>query len=148
MRKTLAVVQNPIEHVEDFEHLCALLWLQRRGVDVQHLFVDLFLVEVIVGRLELLTGLEPVELFVGMAVEEIAGIPVDFSVKIIPKTKFAVFTLSGELIEKDLSAEMREWLAAEGLSQTGNFIFNLYDERYKGMDNLKDSEIEVYVPIA
>jgi predicted transcriptional regulator YdeE len=88
------------------------------------------------------------EVFVGMAVEEIAGIPIDFSVKIIPKSRFAVFTLSGDLIEKDLSAEMREWLAADGLVQTGNFIYNLYDERYKGMDNLKVSEIEVYVPIS
>jgi AraC family transcriptional regulator len=88
------------------------------------------------------------EVFVGMAIGKIANVPIDFSIKIIPKTKFAVFTLSGDLIEKDLSVEMRGWLEADGLHQTNTFIYNLYDERYKGMDNLKDSEIEVYVPIA
>ena len=87
------------------------------------------------------------EVFVGMAIHKLDGIPIDFSIKIIPETKFAVFTLSGDQIEKDLTVEMSGWLEAAGLSQTGSFIYNLYDERYKGMDNLKDSEIEVYVPI-
>jgi len=87
------------------------------------------------------------EVFVGMAVKEMTEIPIDFSIKIIPETKFAVFTLSGDLIERDLTTDMHGWLEEEGLRQTGNFIYNLYDERYRGMDNLMDSEIEVYVPI-
>ncbi|MBT3276233.1 MAG: GyrI-like domain-containing protein [Spirochaetales bacterium] len=87
------------------------------------------------------------EVFVGMAINEIADVPVDLSIKALPKAKFAVFTLSGDLIEKDLSSDMRVWLEAEGQHQTGNFIYNRYDDRYKGMENLKDSEIEVYVPI-
>jgi predicted transcriptional regulator YdeE len=87
------------------------------------------------------------EVFVGMAVGRIADIPIDLSVKVIPAAKFAVFTLSGELVTQDLSTEMQTWLEQAGLRQTGSFIYNLYDDRYKGMANLQDSEIEVYVPI-
>ena len=88
------------------------------------------------------------EVFVGMKVDKLADIPIDLSVKVVPEAKFAVFTLSGDLITKDLSATMSQWLEAEGLRQTGNFVYNLYDERYKGMDNLAESEIEVYVPVS
>ena len=87
------------------------------------------------------------EVFVGMAVAGISDIPVDFSIKIIPSMRFAVFTLSGELIAEDLSTRMQTWLKADGLRQTGNFIYNVYDERYKGTDKLAESEIDVYVPV-
>ena len=87
------------------------------------------------------------EIFVGMEVKDLERIPVDLSVKILPEMKFAVFTLSGVTIANDLSAQMTGWLDAAGLKQTGNFVYNLYDERYKGTDNLEESEIEVYVPV-
>ena len=87
------------------------------------------------------------EVFVGIEVKDVVNLPVDLSVKSIPARKYAMFTLAGELIEKELSAEMAEWLAAAGLKQVGTFIFNLYDERYKGTQNHPDSEIEVYVPV-
>ena len=87
------------------------------------------------------------EVFAGMAIQKIVGIPVDLSIKVIPAMKYAVFTLAGKLIAQDLSAEMQGWLKTAGLRQTGSFIYNLYDERYKGTDDLQESEIEVYVPI-
>jgi len=87
------------------------------------------------------------EVFVGMEIKDLENVPIDLSLKILPVTRFAVFTLTGDLISTDLSTEMGQWLDAAGVSQTGNFIYNLYDERYRGMDDLEGSEIEVYVPI-
>lgn len=87
------------------------------------------------------------EVFVGMEIRGIEGIPVDLTVKVLPAMKYAVFTLTGDQITKDLSMDMRGWLESAGLRQTATFIYNLYDGRYKGMNDLQESEIDVYVPV-
>jgi AraC family transcriptional regulator len=88
------------------------------------------------------------EVFVGCRVANLSGIPVNLSVKLIPPTRYAVFTLSGSLIKEDWTGRMsREWLPENGLIQTANFAINVYDKRFKGMDRLDESELDVYVPV-
>jgi AraC family transcriptional regulator len=88
------------------------------------------------------------EVFVGFELREIAPVPVDLSIKILPPNRYAVFTLSGSIIVEDWTSRMSsEWLPENGLRQIGNYSFNLYDDRFKGMDRIDESEMMVYVPV-
>ena len=91
------------------------------------------------------------EVFVGFQLTTISAasiLPVDLSIKIIPANRYAVFTLSGDIITEDWTTRVSsEWLPNQGLKQTGNYSFNLYDDRFKGMDRIDESEMMVYVPV-
>ena len=43
---------------------------------------------------------------------------------------------------------VKEWLPDSGYEEAGKFVFEYYDdERFKGMENLEESELDVWVPI-
>lgn len=87
------------------------------------------------------------EVFVGVEVEKLGEIPVELLVKILPPAKYAVFTLEGEQIASDWSMMIYEWLEDSGYQAAGDYGFQRYDARFKGVDNLAESVLEAYVPV-
>lgn len=89
-----------------------------------------------------------VEVFVGMEVEGLEDLPVQTLVKILPPTKYAVFTLKGEQITSDWARIIyHEWMPGSGYAEAHRYLFQLYDARFKGLDNVDESELDVYVPV-
>jgi len=88
------------------------------------------------------------EVFVGMEILRLERLPVELSVKLLPPRQYAVFTLAGRQIvsswEQDL---VGEWFARSGRRADEGFGFERYDRRFKGLDRVEESEIEVYVPL-
>ncbi len=88
------------------------------------------------------------EVFVGMEITQLAGVPVEMLVKILPASRYAVFTLTGNEIISDWPRQIyQEWLPASGYRAAHRYSFQWYDHRFKGMDNLAESTIEIYVPV-
>jgi predicted transcriptional regulator YdeE len=87
------------------------------------------------------------EVFVGIAVERLEAVPVDLLVKILPASEYAVFTLQGEQISSDWHLEIDEWIAAAGYRVAHPFSFQYYDERFKGLDRIAESQLDVYMPV-
>jgi len=88
------------------------------------------------------------EVFVGMEVADLKDVPVEMLVKTLPASKYAVFTLQGAQIASDWSHEIySEWLPKSGYQLGADFSFQYYDRRFKGLDQLEESELDVYVPI-
>ena len=67
--------------------------------------------------------------------------------KILPPAQYAVFTLKGEQITSDWSKMIWEWMSGAGYESAYPYGFQLYDQRFKGLDNLEGSELDVYVPV-
>jgi predicted transcriptional regulator YdeE len=66
----------------------------------------------------------------------------------LPACKYAVFTFRGEEIAGDWSAAIyADWMPGSGYEQAHPYSFQLYDHRFKGVDSLADSVLDVYVPI-
>jgi AraC family transcriptional regulator len=86
-------------------------------------------------------------IFVGVEVEKIEDLPLELIAKILPETRYAVFTLKGQKIKSDLPLIWKKWLPDAGLETSFDFMIEYYDnQRFKGMDN-PDSELDIYVPI-
>jgi predicted transcriptional regulator YdeE len=88
------------------------------------------------------------EVYVGMIVETLDTIPIHCVAKTLPPCTYAVFTLRGEEIHTDWwNVIYSKWLPGSGYEISGNYNFQLYDKRFRGMDKLSESEIDVYVPV-
>ncbi len=87
------------------------------------------------------------EIFVGVEVDRLENVPVRLSIKILPPTKYAVFTLAGQEIVADWSAEMQAWLTRTGYQRAYAYGFQYYDERFKGMEQIDESVLDMYVPV-
>jgi predicted transcriptional regulator YdeE len=87
------------------------------------------------------------EVFVGSRIPGIEELPYHLMAKRLPSTQYAVFTLSGKEIVGDWEQEILAWLDQNGYRESYPFNFQYYDARYKGLDSVDDSEIDVYLPI-
>jgi AraC family transcriptional regulator len=88
------------------------------------------------------------EVFVGAAFTRLEGLPLQLVAKVLPPTQYAVFTIAGERIHGDWPHDIYEqWLPNSGYTSAHPFDIQYYDKRFKGMDNLVGSVIDVYVPI-
>ena len=88
------------------------------------------------------------EVYVGAEIKQVGELPVEMVIKILPPTTYAVFCLEGEQITSDWPFMIyQEWMPQAGYSSAFSFNFQYYDHRFKGMDNLAESVIDVYVPI-
>jgi predicted transcriptional regulator YdeE len=87
------------------------------------------------------------EVFIGVAVEQLETVPVDLLVKVLPATKYAVFTLEGEKISSDWHLEIDQWIKAAGYEHAHPYSFQYYDARFKGLDRLAESQLDVYMPV-
>ena len=68
-------------------------------------------------------------------------------VKILPATEYAVFTLQGEQISSDWHLEIDQWIAAAGYQRVHPYSFQYYVERFKGLDQIEESQLDVYMPV-
>lgn len=87
------------------------------------------------------------EVFVGIEVEQLEDVPVDVLIKILPPTTYAVFTLKGQQITSDWPKMIGQWMSRAGYQQAYKYGFQLYDQRFKGVDKIDESELDVYVPV-
>jgi AraC family transcriptional regulator len=87
------------------------------------------------------------EVFVGIEVNQLDNVPVELLVKVLPPTTYVVFTLQGEQIISDWSLMIAEWMLDADYVPSHTYGFQLYDRRFKGLDNLEGSELDVYVPV-
>lgn len=88
------------------------------------------------------------EVFVGMEVSKMDQVPLELSFKVLPASTYAVFTLSGTQIHADWNELIFEgWLAASEYETAFPYVIQAYDERFKGVDHIAESEIDVWIPI-
>jgi DNA gyrase inhibitor GyrI len=94
------------------------------------------------GELEVFTGVE-------VAQVQVMELPLEVVVKRVPGGRYAVFTLTGEEIVSDWLWQLdTEWLPALGVQRLATHSFQRYDARFKGMDRIAESELDVYIPLA
>lgn len=88
------------------------------------------------------------DVFVGVGATEMNGLIPGLLYKILPEGTYAVFTLSGQMITSDWSHEMEEsWLPASGYRERLPMAVQRYDGRFKGLDRIAESELDVLVPV-
>lgn len=88
------------------------------------------------------------EVFAGVEVASLANLPVEMQVKILPETDYAVFILQGQEIVSDWEMRIDGWLAEAGLQRAHPYSVQRYDPRFKGMDDLEGSVLEVWMPVS
>lgn len=86
------------------------------------------------------------EVFVGFEVSDLDQVPVELCLKILPKGEYAVFTLRGEAVQSD-ECIIDQWLASNGYRMAHQLFIQRYDERFKGLDRLSESELDLLVPV-
>ena len=89
--------------------------------------------------------------FVGVEVEKIEDIPLELVSKVLPAGTYAVFSVKGTQIttwEKDI---YEEWLPQSEYEEVVfdgyQFHIQCYGKRFKGLDRIEESEIDVYIPV-
>jgi len=87
------------------------------------------------------------EIFVGSKISEIGQLPFGLVAKVLPAARYAVFTLKGQAITGDWEREILAWLEQNSYREAYPFNFQFYDERYKGLNPVDESVIDVYIPV-
>jgi predicted transcriptional regulator YdeE len=88
------------------------------------------------------------DVFVGMEIEKAEAVHYELLLRVFPPNKYAVFTLKGQDITSDWHKKIYEgWLPKSGYNEANQYQFQYYDHRFKGMDNLDESELDVYIPV-
>ena len=87
------------------------------------------------------------EVFVGVEVAQLKDLPLEVAVKMLPATQYAVFTLKGQEITSDWAKMIYEWMPESGYQEAFPFMFQLYDQRFKGLQHLDVSALDAYVPV-
>lgn len=88
------------------------------------------------------------EVFVGVLVDKIEEIPLNCVAKQLPATNYAVFTLKGNEITSDWHNQIyNKWLPESEYESPYNYNIKYYDERFKDINQIKDSELDVYIPV-
>jgi len=91
-------------------------------------------------------------IFVGVEVDHLEEVPLELFGKVLPAGIYAYFTPKGKEITTWEDDFYKGWLIKSGyqLSAVGNYSFQVQcyeDDRFKGVDNLEESEIDIYIPI-
>jgi AraC family transcriptional regulator len=125
-----------------------LAYLAENRDRVKHLRGDDLAYEVHIGGYEETDAKGYYEVFVGMEVTELEDVPVQLLIKVLPPTRYAVFTLRGERIASDWPRMVyEEWLPSSGYQSAHDYLIELYDQRFKGLENLAGSELDIHVPV-
>lgn len=89
------------------------------------------------------------QVFVGREIRRVDELPVELLVKVLPPSLYAVFTLRGVEITSDWPQVIYgEWLPDSGYAPLHAYTFQQYDARFKGMDRIAESVLDVYVPVS
>ena len=87
------------------------------------------------------------EVFVGEEVNT-ATLPIALCAKYIPESDYLKMTLFGREIVGDWWLKLEtEILPALGFSAKSSHLIQVYDDRFKGMDNVDESILDVFIPI-
>lgn len=86
------------------------------------------------------------EVFVGAETTDPFAAPVDLCLKVMPEADYAVFTLRGRQIFGGEDCPIDEWLARSGYRALPLSI-QRYDERFKGIDRIEESELDFLIPL-
>ena len=87
------------------------------------------------------------EVFVGVEATSLEDVPVELTVKILPAATYAVFTLRGEQILSDWQLMIQAWMIDAGFESAHSYGFQRYDDRFKGVERIDESVLDVYVPV-
>ncbi len=88
------------------------------------------------------------DIFVGVEIKAVNNLPLELLVKILPPTQYAIFTIKGKDIISDWSRDVYNgWLNKSRYETSYKFMFQYYDKRFKGLDRVDESEIDIYIPI-
>ena len=88
-----------------------------------------------------------VEVFVGMEIEHPEGVPLELLIKVLPPATYAVFCLQGKEITSDWHRAVQAWMVENDYKSAFPYGFQLYDQRFKGMDKIDESILDAYIPI-
>lgn len=87
------------------------------------------------------------EVFVGEEVNS-KELPIALGSKFIDSSEYLKITLVGKEIISDWWKKLdTEIIPSRSLRRNHNYIIQAYDERFKGMDNIEDSEIDAFIPV-
>lgn len=88
------------------------------------------------------------EIFVGIQINDLPEDTLHYLVKKIKAQAFVKVCLSGEEILSDYYPELeRQCVDLFGMKLSQEFMIQTYDERFKGMDKINESEMDVFVPL-
>jgi predicted transcriptional regulator YdeE len=87
------------------------------------------------------------EVFVGARLKTLESVPLALLIKALPAGDYARFTLEGSAISGDWDFAVDRWIAEAGYQRAHPFSIQYYDERFKGIDNLEASILDVYIPV-
>jgi len=87
------------------------------------------------------------EVFVGQEIGEIHAPPVELSIKILPPGQYAKINLVGATIISDWYIDLDSELKQRGWQRGLPFFFQVYDDRYKGLEHIAESELTAYIPV-
>ncbi len=111
-----------------------------------------FSYEIQVWNEEELEDTGQLEVFVGFELEDLEDIPVELVGKILPPTKYISFELEGKEIKTWEENILQEWIPESDywIKPFAGYLFHIqrfHQDRYKGIDNIENSELEVLVPV-
>jgi predicted transcriptional regulator YdeE len=87
------------------------------------------------------------EVFAGMEVTT-AELPVTLCTKYIAASDYLRATLTGQEISSDWWKTLEtEIMTQYGVKRKETYILQVYDDRFKGTDQIETSEIEAYIPV-
>lgn len=88
------------------------------------------------------------EVLVGLPCAKVEDVPWQCVAKVLPVLDYVVFTLVGDEIRSDWPTRIHtEHLPGLGFEPLLPFILERYDARFKGLDEISRSELEIYVPV-
>jgi predicted transcriptional regulator YdeE len=88
------------------------------------------------------------EVFAGVEANQAAPCPALLSYKVLPASAYAVFTLVGEQIISDwYYAALQDWMRQGEVQVDPAYSMLRYDARFKGMQRIAESSMEVYLPL-
>lgn len=92
-------------------------------------------------------GADEFEVFVGAEVADPSRVATALCVKVLPEADYAVFTLRGRQILGGEDCPIDEWLRTSGYRQALPLSVQRYDERFKGVDRIDESELDFLIPV-
>ncbi|MCC7551969.1 MAG: GyrI-like domain-containing protein [Methanobacterium sp.] len=85
--------------------------------------------------------------YVGIEVKKLEKMPIEMFCKLLPSTKYAVFTFKGEDMFKGCEYIWNYWLPNSEYDEAYPYMVQAYDKnKFRGMDN-PQSEVDFYVPV-
>lgn len=124
-----------------------MAFLKNHDDDIRHIRNSEAMLEIHVwGESATITG--EFDVFVGLEVTAFENVPLPLVAKILPATTYAIFTLEDNEITGDWAQTIYHgWMRDNNYRAAHEFMIQWYDSRFKGLDQLAGSELDVYIPV-